>query len=192
MTEILNSPDEVDIMSRHSQQAKKQKQDVVPATAKVVTQATTVEEYALEILQAFELEVQTAKERQKGQSLPYKDIIEAVDVVFDTVQSDKSPIALMADKVDKILTFRYDHMSDAHNTIAARIGNRVVEMEACQLKALRKEQLKHMQGAKTDNLYRRIYGLGYRKEFKRFDLVDGSLHRLSKPVKEEDQEEPTS
>jgi hypothetical protein len=179
-------------MSKGNRQVLKQRENVVTPPAEVVTQATTVQDYARELVQAFELEVQHARERQKGQSLPYRDIIEAIDIIFDEVLLDKAPTNLLAEKVGKLLAFKYAHMSEAHNDVTARIGSRVVSMEACQLKALRLEQLKHMLDPKVkDNLYRRIYGLGYRKEFKRFDLVDGQLHRISKPVKEEDEEEPT-
>jgi hypothetical protein len=179
-------------MSRNNRQVVKPQGNVVYSEVKAATQATTVEDYARELVQAFELEVQRAQERQKGQSLPYADIIEGVDIILSEAGTDKAPTNLLAEKVGKLLAFKYSHMSDAHNTVTARIGSRVVNMEACALKALRLEQLKHMLDTKVkDNLYRRIYGLGYRKEFKRFELVDGQLRRISKPVVK-DEEEPTS
>ena len=173
-------------------QVTKQRENVVTPPAQAVTQAETMEDFARELVQAFELEVKAAKERMRGQSIPYADIIEGVDMIFDQVQVDKAPINLLADKVDKLLEFKYSKMSDAHNTVIARVGAKVVEMEACNLKALRIGQLKHMRDPKVkDNLYRRIYGLGYRKEFKRFDMIDGSLHRISKLNKDEEAQ-PTS
>jgi len=166
--------------------SKKNKQ--VSATAQVasvpqeITQAETLEEFASEILQAFEKEVEASKTRAKGMSLPMNEVIGAIDTIFNIAGTDRAPVKLMAEKVAKVLDFKYSKMSStATNEIAVHINPRTISLiPECELKVLRQGQLKHMKESKTDNLYRRIYNIGSRAEYGRFDIIDSMIVRVKK------------
>lgn len=166
--------------------AKKNKQqvEVVAQTTNVPqeTTASTIEEFASEVLSAFEKEVESCKSRQRGASLPMSEVIYAIDLIFDVTASDKAPVKLMAHKVADILKFKYNKMSSTvTNEIAVRLNPRTIMMvPECELKALRLAQLKHMLESKTDNLYRRIYNIGSRAEYGRFDIVNSMIVRVKK------------
>ena len=55
-----------------------------------------------------------------------------------------------------------------------------------ELKEMRLAQLKHMQESKTDNLYRRIYNIGSRAEYGRFDIANSMIVRVKKIESSED------
>jgi hypothetical protein len=164
---------------------KTQKQVVATQATSVpqeITHAETLEEFASEICSAFEKEVANAKTRQKGMSLPMNEVIFALDKLLDTAQADRAPVKMMADKVAKLLEFKYSKMSStATNEIAVHINPRTISMiPECELKVLRQGQLKHMKESKTDNLYRRIYNIGSRAEYGRFDIIDSMIVRVKK------------
>lgn len=166
----------------------KNKQKQVVATTQVasvpqeITQAETLEEFASEICLAFEKEVANAKTRTKGMSLPMNEVISAIDKIFDVAGTDRAPVKLMAEKVAKLLEFKYSKMSSTvTNEIAVHINPRTISLiPECELKVLRQGQLKHMKESKTDNLYRRIYNIGSRAEYGRFDIIDSMIVRVKK------------
>jgi hypothetical protein len=172
----------------------KQKQVLVAAPVTSVpqetTKAETLEEFASEICLAFEKEVELTKIRSTGQSLPMNEIIGALDMIFDTAQADRAPVKMMAPKVAKLLKFKYEKMSaTATHEVAVRINPKTIQMvQEKDLRALRLNQLKHMQESKTDNLYRRIYNIGSRAEYGRFEATSSMIIR----VKKLGEEEPTS
>lgn len=166
--------------------SKKTQKQVVATQATSVPQETThaetLEEFASEICLSFEKEVANAKTRQKGMSLPMNEVIFAIDKILDTAQADRAPVKLMTDKVAKLLAFKYAKMSStATNEIAVHINPRTISMiPECELKALRLSQLQHMKESKTDNIYRRIYNIGSRAEYGRFDIIDSMIVRVKK------------
>ena len=69
----------------------------------------------------------------------------------------------------------------ATNEIAVKINPRTIMMvPECELRTLRLNQLQHMRESKTDNLYRRIYNIGSRAEYGRFDIKDSMIVRNKK------------
>lgn len=165
-------------MSKKNKQVEALKASVPQETSR----AETVEEFASEVLAAFEKEVESAKVRQKGMSLPMNEIIGAIDMVFDVTGSSKSPVTLMAEKVALILEFKYKKMSEtATREIPVKIRpNTIVLIPEKDLRAMRLSQLVHMKDSKTDNLYRRIYNIGSRAEYGRFNTIDSMIIRLKK------------
>jgi hypothetical protein len=168
-----------------SKNKNRQQQVVAPIATvpqEIPSQAETLEEFANELVMAFEKEVANAKTRAKGMSLPMQEVISAIDTIYDHAQADRSPVKLMADKVSKLLEFKYSKMSStATNEIAVHLNQRTTMMvPENELKAMRLSQLKHMRESKTDNLYRRIYNIGSRAEYGRFDIVESMLVRVKK------------
>jgi hypothetical protein len=110
------------------------------------------------------------------------EVISAIDKIFDVAGADRAPVKLMAEKVAKLLEFKYSKMSStATNEIAVHLNPRTISMiPECELKVLRQGQLKHMKESKTDNLYRRIYNIGSRAEYGRFDIIDSMIVRVKK------------
>ena len=143
-----------------------------------ITEGFDLKQYASELVSALEVENKAAHEKARGQSLPYADIVEAIGMLFDAANTDRAAVSVLADKVPKLLALKYKAMGNATNLVPARVGGTIVMMPANQLRELREGQLAHMMDPKVkDNFYRRIYGLGYRKEFKRFELQNGDLVR---------------
>lgn len=147
------------------------------------TKAENIKEFASEVLASFETEVQNCKTRQIGMGLPMNEVIEALDLIFDTIQSDRAPVKLVAPKVAAILKFKYSRLSETSTAdISVRLNSKTtIIMAENDLRALRLSQLKHMQESKTDNLYRRIYNIGSRQEYGRFDAANSMIIRLKKP-----------
>lgn len=172
--------------------AKNKQKQVEAAKASAVlqetTQASTIEEFASEVLSAFEKEVESCKSRQRGMSLPMQEVIYAIDLIFDVTATDRAPVKLMAHKVADILKFRYNKMSSTvTNEITVRLNPRTIMMvPENELKEMRLAQLKHMQESKTDNLYRRIYNIGSRAEYGRFDIANSMIVRVKKIESSED------
>ena len=118
-----------------------------------------------------------------GNSLPYAEIIEAVDKIFDEAQLKEAPISVLVQMTNVILTAKYAAMKDSKVPISYKQGRNIRSMPEGELKKIRQQQLAAMvSGKQKDNLYRRIYGLGYREEFKRFELAgQGVLRRIKPP-----------
>ena len=160
----------------------------VPATKEVKTMSETEKQQSQEIdiaaLYAEAAAKYTArKSKPGGNSLPYSEIIEAVDKIFDETQLEEAPISVLAQMVKVILTAKYAAMKDSKVPISFKQGRTIQTMPEGELKKIRQQQLAAMvSGKQNDNLYRRIYGLGYRKEYKRFELAgSGMLRRLKPP-----------
>lgn len=137
-----------------------------------------VEQFASELVRAFEIECKAAHEKARGQSLPYRDIIWAVDMLLKAAGTDRAPVSLLAEKVPKLLEVKYKAMGDSTNLVAVKVGSQIREVPNNELRQLRQGQLAHMMDPKVkDNFYRRIYGLGFRKEFKRYELSGSDLVR---------------
>lgn len=152
------------------------------------TQAENIQEFASEILSAFEKEVASCKTRQIGMGLPMNEVIETIDLIFDTVQVDRAPVKLIASKVADLLAFKYGKMAaDSTQDITIRLNAKTtMTMPENELRALRLSQLKHMKESKTDNLYRRIYNIGSRQEYGRFDANKSMIIRIKKIDQVED------
>jgi hypothetical protein len=161
-------------------------QGVAPVQGEAVAQENmTMEDVARELVMAFEMECKAAHEKARGQSLPYKDIVWAVDTLLDAVGADRGAVSVLEKKVPLLLAAKYKAMGDATNLVSVKIGSVIKQMPSNELRKLREGQLAHMQDPKVkDNFYRRIYGLGFRKEFKRFELDNGDLVRKAKPTTE--------
>ena len=172
----------------------KNKQKQVEAVVETVivpqetTQAENVKEFASEILAAFEKEVASCKTRQIGMGLPMNEVIKTLDLIFDTVQTDRAPVKLVAAKVAELLAFEYGKLAaDSTREITVRLNSKTtMTMPENELRALRLAQLKHMKESKTDNLYRRIYNIGSRQEYGRFDAHASMIIRVKKPEEVED------
>lgn len=109
-----------------------------------------------------------------GNALPYGEIVEAIDKVFDEADIKEAPVSVLVKMVEVILKAKYTAMKDSKIPISYTQGRGTYKMPEGELKQIRLDQLKAMSDSKQkDNLYRRIYGLGYRAEFKRFELADG-------------------
>jgi hypothetical protein len=147
-----------------------------------------IKAYAQSLVQAYEAECLAAKSHQKGQALPNADIMWAVDTLFDAVGINQGPVRDVLDKkVPALLKMKYAQMGDSTNLVAVKVGHIIKEIPNNELRELRERQLAHMQDPKTkDNFYRRIYGLGYRKEQKRFEIREGDLVRTARPKITED------
>ena len=142
-----------------------------------------MKDFVSQLVADYEVAEKAAKEQKRGQSLPYREIIEAVDTILDAVGKNEGVISHLTTLVPKLLRMKYQAMGNSTNLVAVRIGNVVREVPNDQLRDLRLAQLDHMTDPKVkDNIYRRIYGLGYRKEFKRFELRDGMLVRTARPT----------
>jgi hypothetical protein len=169
----------------------KQKQVEVVKTSiapQETTQAENINEFASEILAAFEKESAACKTRQIGMGLPMSEVIGALDLIFDTVQVDRAPVKLVAAKVAELLAFKYGKMAaDSTVEITFRLNSKTtMTMPENELRELRISQLKHMKESKTDNLYRRIYNIGSRQEYGRFDAQKSMIIRIKKPEEVED------
>jgi len=118
-----------------------------------------------------------------GNALPYAEIIEAVDKIFDEAQLKEAPISVLVQMTNVVLTAKYAAMKDSKAPISYKQGRNIQSMPEGELKKIRQQQLAAMvSGKQKDNLYRRIYGLGYREEFKRFELAgQGVLRRIKSP-----------
>ena len=148
-----------------------------------ITPEEVIRRAAQELVAAFEMECEAAHSAARGQALPYADITWAVDTLFDAVGVDKGAIKVLADKAPKLLAVKYAQMGTSTGLVTVKVGSKMVTMANDQLRSLRESQLAHMKDPKTkDNFYRRIYGLGFRKEFKRFELRDGDLVRKAKSL----------
>lgn len=169
---------------------KKQVEQVVKTSVapQETTQAETINEFASEILAAFEKESAACKTRQIGMGLPMAEVIEALDLIFDTVQVDRAPVKLVAAKVAELLAYKYGKMAaDSIREVTVRLNSKTtMTMPENELRELRLSQLKHMKESKTDNLYRRIYNIGSRQEYGRFDAQKSMIIRLKKPEDVED------
>lgn len=118
-----------------------------------------------------------------GNALPYAEITEAVDKIFDSIGASEAPISVLTKIVETVLKSKYSAMKDSKVAVTYKQGRNLCKMPEGELKKIRLEQLSAMSnGKKKDNLYRRIYGLGYREEFKRFELAgNGILRRIKSP-----------
>lgn len=142
----------------------------------------TVDEVALSLVQMFEEENAKAHEKQRGQSLPMRDIVEGVDVLLNAAGVDRASIRVLADKVPKLLAVKYAQMGNGTNMVAVKVGHVIKEVPNDELRAMRETQLNHMLDPKTkDNFYRRIYNIGFRGEGKRFETENGDLVRKRTP-----------
>jgi hypothetical protein len=143
----------------------------------------SMKEFVTQLVADYEIAEAAIKEQKKGQSLPYREIIEAVDTILDAVGKDRGVISHLVQLSAKLLKMKYESMGDSTVLVPVKTGSVIRQMPQDQLRDLRLAQLAHMTDPKVkDNMYRRIYGLGYRKEFKRFDLQDGMLVRIAKPT----------
>lgn len=118
-----------------------------------------------------------------GNALPYAEITEAVDKIFDETGVSEAPISVLTKMVETVLKAKYSAMKDSKVAVTYKQGRNFCKMPEGELKKIRLDQLSAMSnGKQKDNLYRRIYGLGYREEFKRFELAgNGVLRRIKSP-----------
>ena len=144
-----------------------------------------IKQYANSLLADYERLEASVKEHQAGLSLPYREIMEAADLMFDTVQKEALNLEIMVKVVPKLLAEKYRLMGDNTNIVVVKEGHSMREYKNNELREKRERQLAHMMDPKTkDNMYRRLYGLGYRKEYKRFELREKDLVRVAKPSHE--------
>ena len=136
-----------------------------------------------EMYAAMSAQYVARKSANGGNALPYNEITEAVDKVFDETGIVEAPISVLVEMTKTILKTKYTAMKDSKVAIVYKQGREFKKMPEGELKAIRLAQLNAMSSSKQkDNLYRRIYGLGYRVEFKRFKLAgNGILRRLKSP-----------
>jgi hypothetical protein len=160
----------------------------VPATKEVKTMSETEKQQSQKIdIAALYAEAAAKhaarKSKPGGNSLPYAEITEAVDKIFDEAQLTEAPISVLVQMTNVILTAKYAAMKDSKVPISYKQGRNIRSMPEGELKKIRQQQLAAMvSGKQKDNLYRRIYGLGYREEFKRFELAgQGVLRRIKSP-----------
>lgn len=171
-------------MAKKNANNNKATEQVVEAVAQENTINMSAAEMAAKLAADYEVENKKAQERQKGQSLPMRDIVEGVDMLMDAAGKNSAAIGWLVERVPKLLAVKYAEMGNSTNLIAVRMGHQVKNMPNNEVRALREGQLKHMLDPKTkDNFYRRIYNMGFRGIEKRFELQEGSLVR--KVVQEE-------
>ena len=131
-------------------------------------------------------EEMVAKQQEGGKSLPMAELLYAIDMVFDaleTVETFKSPVKVLVDLTYDLLKEEYGKFPTGKKQVTAKVGRDTVTMTQTELKELRLRQLEFMKTNKQDNLYRRISGLGYRKYGNRFDIEKGGiLVRTQKPT----------
>ena len=136
-----------------------------------------------EMYAAMSAQYVARKSANGGNALPYSDITEAVDKIFDKTGVSESPIIVLVEMAKIVLKAKYEAMKDSKVDIVYKQGRQFKKMPECELKAIRLAQLNAMSSSKRkDNLYRRIFGLGYRVEYNRFELAgNGILRRLKSP-----------
>jgi hypothetical protein len=148
-----------------------------------------IKQAARKLTLTMEMETAKAHEQARGQGLPYRDIIWAVNFLMDAAGVNRAAVQVLSDKVPQLLKVKYAQMGNGTNEVVEKVGSKMVTMKNNELRALREAQLAHMQDPKVkDNFYRRIYGLGYRKEFKTFELKDGDIIRKVKTEEDNPQE----
>jgi hypothetical protein len=155
---------------------------VANATTEVVEQENfvSIDAAALSLMEQFEMENAKAHEKQRGQSLPMKDIIEGVDMLMDAANAKRASVRLLAEKVPMLLRVKYAAMGNSTNLVAVRMGHVIKEMPSNEVRELRERQLGHMMDPQVkDNFYRRIYNVGFRGIEKRFTLDNGDLVRVA-------------
>jgi len=135
----------------------------------------TEEEFLAKIKADFVAEIASHEHREKGISVPYEDIITSVKTVLEAAGINEAPVSDLKDKVVDLLAIRYAAMSNGTFEVTIRVGKKLITMPANEIKALRLKQLQHMKESKTDNFYRRIYNLGFRKEYKEWGLNGANL-----------------
>ena len=160
----------------------------VPATKEVKTMSETEKQQSQKIdIAALYREMAAKHEARRstpgGNALPYAEITEAVDKIFDSIDASEAPISVLTKMVETILKAKYSAMKDSKVAVTYKQGRNFCKMPEGELKKIRLDQLSAMSnGKQKDNLYRRIYGLGYREEFKRFELAgQGVLRRIKSP-----------
>lgn len=157
----------------------------VPVNTEVKTMSNTEKPQSQQIdIAALYKEMAAKHETRRstpgGNALPYAEITEAVDKIFDSIDASEAPISVLTKMVETVLRAKYSAMKDSKVDVTYKQGRNFCKMPEGELKKIRLDQLSAMSnGKQKDNLYRRIYGLGYREEFKRFELAgNGILRRI--------------